>query len=1161
MLTRGAAQTPAGRYFYGLLGTGPERFSGEAFSRGNAEFLRVDGRVKKVRTWMPETNAYRYTRAGRNYFDSQARSQWVVHVPIRIVGRRDGRRTGETYERVGRRPVTDVPGLSEAMQAPEDVRLARVRALVMDYLGEDLGGQSNEDWTLFEGGDWTVSELRTTPGENGPTTEALLERPLGEQPLSLGWLHWPEAILPEAWLDDGRCVVRQLAKELGKSTEEIEGELESPNANAVLDYCSRKGHPCHVLHNNRVIGRVTGHKRKAICFQIYENHCYFYGANEAKRAIAHLPLRDGPAVTPPWQLEQTNRKKSAKTFEVVFWQGVFKAGNYHCIEDEMTEVRREFLNAGRCPKVLMASATRIRALEYHCSSFDGCRGTIRVASLPAEYLQIQAWLARLPVAVPYRGQGLPAITQEALWRMLKRPRKSLTKAEREAIVAEQQGSCKECGEEAALEMDHVWAVSRSPLEHSASNFQGLCAACHARKSRGEQLACANPLLSYFSPSLHRSYVQSDKPRPFVWGKACGALGVHVDVRRCRYHALRENQEEIPIFCPLDNVVANPRELHDLTYISKSVAWCASKALRLLPYQGPTWYTKVATRHLLHYGKVTWADCLYGVNATGRVPGDLLREPLGVMEEAWQGDDLAKLSVNAMLGLWCREPVNYTCRTGEATGGVRQEFQYWNGTVVDHISSTVVRGGGSMRPLHDMVLQAEHCRLAEALLVITQLGTPPHKVLELKVDSVLFQPPAKRRKLVHETLASLTYADLPKLRDRFVPALWRRSAPLLGGSGEAVYRVTEGKATLGCDELPVISSPAPEGREWRTFGATGGCAEEEALDAVRRGDSMCCLGAPGTGKSHFIKTALALLEGAPGGCAEVCVVSPTHVTARQIGGDTLQHFILKRINSGSFTKGTLVCDEISMISAEQWCAISKLAFADVQFLLVGDFDQFHAPHSRWCGVEAHASPSSDMLWGLAHGNLLRLTVNHRSDPTLFDFTRSLLGCSLQDAVASARATFPRKPGSADVHLCLSHRRRVFINAAVNARHPPEAVYIKGGPRTKSANVPQDFWAYPGLCLMACCPKRGLLHNGARFTVLEASANGLKLGTDNAEEISLSLEEAGRDLRLTHAITYHCSQGMTLEGRVRLYDCGHPRYTLRHLYVGLSRAKAAALVEVV
>ena len=57
-----------------------------------------------------------------------------------------------------------------------------------------------------------------------------------------------------------------------------------------------------------------------------------------------------------------------------------------------------------------------------------------------------------------------------------------------------------------------------------------------------------------------------------------------------------------------------------------------------------------------------------------------------------------------------------------------------------------------------------------------------------------------------------------------------------------------------------------------------------------------------------------------------------------------------------------------------------------------------------------------------------------------------------------------------------------------------------------------------------------------------------------------EQAVQSLRLCYALTYASCQGLTLPGVVRL-DTKSDRFTLKHLYVGLSRATAADLVEVV
>jgi hypothetical protein len=56
------------------------------------------------------------------------------------------------------------------------------------------------------------------------------------------------------------------------------------------------------------------------------------------------------------------------------------------------------------------------------------------------------------------------------------------------------------------------------------------------------------------------------------------------------------------------------------------------------------------------------------------------------------------------------------------------------------------------------------------------------------------------------------------------------------------------------------------------------------------------------------------------------------------------------------------------------------------------------------------------------------------------------------------------------------------------------------------------------------------------------------------------QAGRCLRLCHAITQAGCQGLTLQGVVRLVETESRNFTRRHLYVCLSRATAFHLVEV-
>ena len=77
----------------------------------------------------------------------------------------------------------------------------------------------------------------------------------------------------------------------------------------------------------------------------------------------------------------------------------------------------------------------------------------------------------------------------------------------------------------------------------------------------------------------------------------------------------------------------------------------------------------------------------------------------------------------------------------------------------------------------------------------------------------------------------------------------------------------------------------------------------------------------------------------------------------------------------------------------------------------------------------------------------------------------------------------------------------------------------------------------------------------YTVKDVHSDNITL-TDGQQ---LDLQRASRCLHLSYAITYASVQGLTLQGVVRLHTRGH--FTLRHLYVGSSRATAAELLEVV
>ena len=126
----------------------------------------------------------------------------------------------------------------------------------------------------------------------------------------------------------------------------------------------------------------------------------------------------------------------------------------------------------------------------------------------------------------------------------------------------------------------------------------------------------------------------------------------------------------------------------------------------------------------------------------------------------------------------------------------------------------------------------------------------------------------------------------------------------------------------------------------------------------------------------------------------------------------------------------------------------------------------------------------------------------------------------------------------------------------ARKPKDAVFFRFRPAhgSLSGNQPQSMWLWKGITLIGAC---GACPKGILLEVTEVSPERVLL-SNGAE---LTGEQVCRCTRLAHCLCYSAVQGLTLPGVVRLADTASPMFNLRHLYVGISRATAAANVEVV
>ena len=196
--------------------------------------------------------------------------------------------------------------------------------------------------------------------------------------------------------------------------------------------------------------------------------------------------------------------------------------------------------------------------------------------------------------------------------------------------------------------------------------------------------------------------------------------------------------------------------------------------------------------MLEKGIATSSDFAWSLDATAHVDQESVTQALQQMEAAWpEGEEhYAKLSVNALIGLWARNmDLIYTMRTSnhqfDGSGCQHRELflDAAGGMHWDHIYVTQLLSNRSCRPVHDFVMASEYvavCRIRDALAAV-----PSRYLKAVKTDCVVFQ-------------------DLPKKFQRLVDGLVRERHP----DGTPVYRCEEVKGLEGQYRIPRIEAKCP-----------------------------------------------------------------------------------------------------------------------------------------------------------------------------------------------------------------------------------------------------------------------------------------------------------------------------------------------------------------
>ena len=388
-------------------------------------------------------------------------------------------------------------------------------------------------------------------------------------------------------------------------------------------------------------------------------------------------------------------------------------------------------------------------------------------------------------------------------------------------------------------------------------FASLLRAC---RDRGDVRSAPTPRAwRAGSAAVLENYACSPRPPALVCGLSkCDLDRVchGVDVVRCRKNALANAPFPLPVFCPLDNIrEAEEGKLADLTFVRKREDRRSPLAARL-PYVGPGWYGKPATAFMLHAGLATWDDFEWSLDATAHVSPDCLAGALEIMERAWpEGEEhMAKLSVNALIGLWARsKDVFYSMRTSnhEVDGRGCQYQQVFvddqGRSHYDHIYATELFSNRSLRPAHDFVMASEHVELARIHRALREV--PSRYLVAVKTDCLVYQ-------------------NLPKKFLNQVEALVRRRHR----DCTPKYRFEEVKRLEGeYGEPRMEAEPPAQQAPWRHVAdPVGHCLE---------GKSLLLSGMPGTGKTHLAKQIVTQLSALGEG---VTLISKTHCSVQNLG---------------------------------------------------------------------------------------------------------------------------------------------------------------------------------------------------------------------------------------------------------------------------------------
>ena len=133
-------------------------------------------------------------------------------------------------------------------------------------------------------------------------------------------------------------------------------------------------------------------------------------------------------------------------------------------------------------------------------------------------------------------------------------------------------------------------------------------------------------------------------------------------------------------------------------------------------------------------------------------------------------------------------------------------------------------------------------------------------------------------------------------------------------------------------------------------------------------------------------------------------------------------------------------------------------------------------------------------------------------------------------------------------------------------PSDYLIIEPSINLRATKTAQKMRIWKGIVLIGATTDKKCIKNGTRYKIIDIVQDVITLYQINDKDeqqgdtFTMTPQEVGEELLLSHAITYDSSQARTIYGPLRLMQTDHKMMTLRRLIVGLGRAPDGALVQV-